>query len=433
MAENGPSKLRDSEEDRESRTIKKVAFRAFLLNLLLAGIKGALAVSTGSLAITAGAVDSATDSVASAAVYGGVRVSTRKSRKFPYGLYKVENLISVVIALFIFLAGYEIAREVLLGEKRAPDISPGVIGWLAFTVLAIFLFGQYAMRVGKRTGSPTMKAEGRHRQVDVLSSLVVLVSATLGYFGVELDFHGVTVDRVGAVIVLVFVGLAGWDLLSSGMRVLLDASVEPETLNRVKEIARSDPAVTEVRREIARSDPAVTEVRDVSGRNAGRFRFIEIEVSLRTGDLDKAHHVSVALEKKIKQEIEHIADVVIHYEPTSKTHLIAAVPLSDTSGKISDHFGDAPYFAIVRVRQSTGEVEKQEILKNPHTEVEKGKGIKVSEWLISHKADVVFTREDMDGRGPSYALGSADVKLRTTDEDDLDALIGGLTEEKNAS
>ena len=419
MAENGPSKLRDSEEDRESRTIKKVAFRAFLLNLLLAGIKGALAVSTGSLAITAGAVDSATDSVASAAVYGGVRVSTRKSRKFPYGLYKVENLISVVIALFIFLAGYEIAREVLLGEKRAPDISPGVIGWLAFTVLAIFLFGQYAMRVGKRTGSPTMKAEGRHRQVDVLSSLVVLVSATLGYFGVELDFHGVTVDRVGAVVVLVFVGLAGWDLLSSGMRVLLDASVGPETLNRV--------------REIAESDPAVTEVRDVSGRNAGRFRFIEIEVSLRTGDLDKAHHVSVALEKKIKQEIEHIADVVIHYEPTSKTHLIAAVPLSDTSGKISDHFGDAPYFAIVRVRQSTGEVEKQEILKNPHTEVEKGKGIKVSEWLISHKADVVFTREDMDGRGPSYALGSADVKLRTTDEDDLDALIGGLTEEKNAS
>jgi len=60
---------------------------------------------SGSLAITTGAVDSISDSIASLAVYGGVKLSVRKTRKFPLGLYKIENLISVISALFIFFCG----------------------------------------------------------------------------------------------------------------------------------------------------------------------------------------------------------------------------------------------------------------------------------------------------------------------------------------
>ena len=38
-----------------------------------------------------------------------------KTRAFPYGLYKVENLVSVIVALAIFYAGYEIALEAIKG------------------------------------------------------------------------------------------------------------------------------------------------------------------------------------------------------------------------------------------------------------------------------------------------------------------------------
>jgi divalent metal cation (Fe/Co/Zn/Cd) transporter len=87
----------------ETRQIQRVALYAFLLNFGLAGLKAALAYLSGSLAVVASAVDSATDSVASLAVLCGLKLSTRKSHTFPYGLYKIENVISVIVAIFIFL------------------------------------------------------------------------------------------------------------------------------------------------------------------------------------------------------------------------------------------------------------------------------------------------------------------------------------------
>ena len=39
------------------------------------------------------------------------------------------------------------------------------------------------------------------------------------------------------------------------------------------------------------------------------------------------------------------------------------------SGTISQHFGEAPYFALVTVRMADGAVEHQEVIANPHANV----------------------------------------------------------------
>jgi len=92
-------------EDKETKLVERVGFLSFLVNLGLSGLKAALACSSGSLAITASMIDSATDSAASLAVWGGLKLSTRKTRAFPYGLYKMENVIKVVMERFKFLEG----------------------------------------------------------------------------------------------------------------------------------------------------------------------------------------------------------------------------------------------------------------------------------------------------------------------------------------
>jgi divalent metal cation (Fe/Co/Zn/Cd) transporter len=109
--------------DPESNLIIKVARQAFWLNFALALLKTVLAYTTNSLAVTAGAIDSGTDAVASLILYGGLKLSLRKSPSFPLGLYKIENLISVLVAFFIFFAGYEIFRQVL---PRGSAIFQGV-------------------------------------------------------------------------------------------------------------------------------------------------------------------------------------------------------------------------------------------------------------------------------------------------------------------
>jgi cation diffusion facilitator family transporter len=399
----------DRSTDQETRLIRKVALYAFLLNLALAIMKGLLALFSNSLAVTASAIDSGTDAVASLVLYAGLRLSTRKTPSFPLGLYKIENFISVMVALFIFFAGYEIAIEALKAAGSAPEISVTVVILLSAGVLAIYFFGVYASRVGRRTESPTLIAEATHRKVDVLSSVVVVVSVVMSYFGWEFSFFGFSIDRIAAGVVVVFIARAGWELLVDGMRVLLDASVDFETLNEVKKILEEHPMVVKVN--------------SLVGRSAGRFRFLQTNVILRTDDLEKAHQISESLESGIRAKISHVERVVIHYEPRPRTHTRIAIPLADREGSISDHFGSSPFFAFVMVRLEDGKEEKREVIENPYREVGAAKGIRVAEWLVDRKVDQVVMREDISRKGPGYVMANAGIRSTITQADRLEQAI----------
>jgi cation diffusion facilitator family transporter len=393
----------------ETRQIQKIALYSFLLNLLLAGLKAGLAMFSGSLAITTGAIDSISDSIASLAVCGGLKLSVRKTRKFPLGLYKIENLISVIIALFIFFAGYEIAGRVIVASSESPEINLAVIILLLAAAVLTFLFGRYSIAVGKKTESPTLIAEGRHRETDVFSTLVILISALLQYFDIRIDIWGISIDQIAAGLVLIFVAHTGWELLSSGMRVLLDASIDPETMEKVKKIIEEQPAVVEVR--------------SLVGRNAGRFRFLEADVRLRTNDLQKAHQISDQVELDIRRQIPHVERVIIHYEPTPREFSRVAVPLVDTDGTIGSHFGGSPYFEIIQIRLSDQYVESKKIIENPYIKTEQAKGIRVAEWLISEKIDDLIIKEDITQKGPGYVLSNAGVKVHIVSMDSVEDAI----------
>jgi cation diffusion facilitator family transporter len=393
----------------ETRQIHRVAAYAFILNLALAVMKILLAFFSGSLSITAGAIDSGTDAVASLLIYAGVKLSHKKTRSFPQGLYKLENVASVVVALFIFIAGYEIVREVLSQPGGQPRISLLFIILLFAGTLATFLFGQYALRVGRKTESPTMVAEGRHRQVDVLSSLLVVVAATLSYLDISVSLFGITIDQIGAVLVLIFIARAGWELLSDGMRVLLDASLDFDTLNRI--------------RDIIQKEPVVSEIKSVVGRNAGRFRFVRATVTLKTKDLDRAHQVSEKIGEKIRQKISHLENVIILYEPQAKAEIRIAMPLADETGRISAHLGEAPFFGIADIRQKGNEIIKKQTLENPHRSVETAKGIRVAEWLVEQGIDHLGLKEDISKKGPGYVLSNAGVQMHIISAKDMDKAV----------
>ena len=133
-----------TDKDKETRQIERVGLYAFIVNLALAGLKASLASISGSLALTADAVDLLTDSLASLAVWGGIKLSSRKSRSFPYGLYKLENVMSVVVALLLFFAGTEIARKALSPSGEPPTITPVVIGGALTGIIVTIVFGWYA-------------------------------------------------------------------------------------------------------------------------------------------------------------------------------------------------------------------------------------------------------------------------------------------------
>jgi cation diffusion facilitator family transporter len=393
----------------DQRLIERVGLYALLVNLALSGLNVAMAAVSGSLALTASAVDSVTDVISSLAVWAGLRLSQHRSRTFPYGLYKIENVSSVIVALLIFVAGYEVARAALRPEMMQPRVTIWVVAGAVAGVVVPLIFGGYAKGVGERTGSPSLLAEGEHRRVDALSSLVVVVAVGASYLGWA-------VDRWAAAVVVIFIARSGWELLTDGMRVLLDASLEPETLARV--------------REIIDAEPGVVEVQSLTGRNSGRYRFLEAEVGVRVRDVERAHVLSQRLETRIKAQIGRVDRVVIHCEPRRREFTRYALPLTDLQGTISEHFGEAAYFALVDLRTEGGEEQRREVVANPHRTVSKAKGIRVAEWLMGQEVDVVLAKESLSGKGPEYAFTSAGVEMSQIEADTVSQALSSVRDRR---
>jgi predicted Fe-Mo cluster-binding NifX family protein len=287
-----------------------------------------------------------------------------------------------------------------------------VLAVIGIMILVPYLFSRYEIRVGQRYNSPSLIADGRQFTADVISASIVFFALLGQYFGFPLD-------RIAAGIVALFIVRAGWYLLSGSMRVLLDASVDSETLARI--------------RAIIEDDPTVVSIRNVTGRNSGRYIFVEATVILRVSDLVKAHQVSQRMEDTIKKTECCVDRVLIHYEPATKTQFRYAVPLSTPKGEISQHFGESPYFALVDIDSRSNKVIRHEILENPHLALDKGKGIKVAEFLLGHKPDIIVSIEDLVGKGPGYAFANAGVETIQTEAQTLDELLSRLLTEPDKS
>jgi divalent metal cation (Fe/Co/Zn/Cd) transporter len=68
------------------------------VNLFLTSVHGSIALASGSLAVAAELVHNVADLLTAIAVLIGILLATRKTKAFPYGLYKVENLVAAGLA-----------------------------------------------------------------------------------------------------------------------------------------------------------------------------------------------------------------------------------------------------------------------------------------------------------------------------------------------
>ena len=361
------------------------------VNVVLAGINLAVALASGSLAVEAEMVHNLVDLLTAVGVLIGLKLSTRKSKEFPYGLYKLENVVTVVLAVMIFVTAYEIVQEALFTPTRRATVNPWMLVGVVVATAIPLVFSHFELRAGREANSPALIADAKEYRTHVFTTGVVFAALLAQWF----DFP---LDRIAALVIVVAIGKTGWDLLSDGMRVLLDASLDADTILQI--------------REIIAAEPTVAELKWVSGRNAGRFRFVEAEVALRVHKLERAEAATQRMEAQIRQAVPYLERVLIHAEPMERTHVRYAAPLADSAGTLSEHLGEAPYFALVTVRLADGAVEEQQIVTNPHREQEKAKGIRVAEWLVAQKVDVVLLRESLQGKGPVYVFGDAGVEMR---------------------
>ena len=382
---------------------QKVALLSIGINIFLFGMKYFFALQSGSVALRAEAIHSLADVVASVTVLVGLVIARRKTRAFPYGMYKVENLVAVVVSIAIFYAGYEIVMESVAGSAVRLQHVEYAIACMICAMAVTYGFSRYELRVSREIASPGLMADARHIRMDMLAAALVVI-------GLLPTFWGVNMDRFAAIPIALFVFWSGGKILVDGIRVLLDASLDYQTLSQAEQVMRAEPLVRDVRA--------------LTGRNSGRYKFIEAQLVLNTRDLRKADFIAHRIEDRIKKKIDNVDRVLLHVHTARKACLVYALPVNDAEGcGLSGHFGEAPWFARVTVRPSDQGLADIEVVANPFTRVAQGKGILAAKWLIEQGVDAVVTRETFEGRGPYYVFSDAAVAmLRTTAETVADAM-----------
>jgi cation diffusion facilitator family transporter len=373
---------------------ERVVSLGLLMNVGLAAAKFAAGLFSHSVGLVADAIHSSSDVIASIALLIGVKLSKKKSKNFPFGMYKLENLVALFTAFAIFFAGHEILKKVLF-EKNPYDLQH-VFTAITVEVLAIlvtFLFSGYEGKVGQAEESPGLIADSKHVRSDMLSSFVIVIGLIASLFKIRIA------DKIAAVIVAVLIFKAGYEVALDAIRVLLDASLDYKTLD----IAKS----------IIESYPLVSGVREITGRNSGSYKFIDAVIELKTKDLDKAHRVVSDIEARLKKEIPHVDSVMIHYEPVEKRDIVVAVPLSSVN-MVSDEFGSSEYFYIATAKN--GNLSEEKIVKNPFASVEKGKGIKTAEFLCKQGIDLVILKKPVNSPGPKYVFDDCEVNIIVSED-----------------
>jgi cation diffusion facilitator family transporter len=387
--------IQDSKASPGNDDPSRVALYSTILNFIVTGVKGGLAYLSGSSALLADTIHGLSDTFASLLVLSGIWLSKKKAENFPWGLYKVENFVALFSSALIFFAAFEIVHSAFR-EKAGLQLDNLLTSFWGLTgiIIGIGFFAYYEKKEARRLNSPSLRADASHWHSDIASTAIVF----LALFGSWLGYP--VIDRIGALVMVVFIGKAGWGILKDSMRTLLDASVAPETLEKI--------------REVIRHFEQVREIKAIQARNAGRYIFVYARLVFKTKKFAQAHHLSEEIEKEIRKELPLVDRMVVHYEPEQKDFRILAIPVINDKRTLSEHFGEAPFFYLVRMRHPDKRILEEKILGNPYLHEEKGKGIKVSEWLLENGVDTVFTRKPFDGRGPSYVFSSSEVEVWVT-------------------
>lgn len=273
---------------------KKISLYSIGVNLLLSILKIIGGTLSGSAALTADGVHSLSDLAASLSVYAGIVISNKRSEAFPLGLYKVENLVALVSAFAIFFAGYEIAKDVFFGEVTMIKNLWIAITVIALTALITYLYSRWEKKMAIELNSPSLLADAEHIKTDFYTALVVLVGVLGQYFGYPI------IEKIAVAVVVYFIFHSGFEILKDAIKVLLDASVDHETIEAV--------------RAILDGEEMIDHVLHITGRNAGSFKFLQLDLDVTTDSLKEAHAYAHQLEAKIKEQMPFVERVIVHFE-----------------------------------------------------------------------------------------------------------------------
>jgi cation diffusion facilitator family transporter len=266
--------------------------------MLTASLQVVVVALSGSVALLADTIHNFADA-ATAIPLGVAFLLARRgaTRRFTYGLGRVEDFAGLVIVLTIaasaLVAGHEAIRRLIHPQPIEflwAVMLASVIGFLGNEAVAVF-----RIRVGTQIGSAALVADGYHARVDGWTSLAVLIGALGVRAGYPLADPVVGLLISGAIVVLV------WQSAREIVLRMLDG-VSGGVLDDI--------------RHAAGHVPRVDEVTDVRARWLGHRLHAEVSVTVPGGlSVAEGHDLAREVRHRLLHHVAHLRSATVHVDP----------------------------------------------------------------------------------------------------------------------
>jgi len=248
------------------------------------------------------------------------------AKKFSYGLYKLDDLVSFMISIIVAFSAFDIAINSMAPENYSSIYS----AWIQLsTLIPLAIAGILKINAGRLMGLGSLVEDGRHTYADVYEGLGVGVGLLL--FSV---LHQALFYYISIGIAVIAILITAYQIGKGSIVSLLDLPKDPSLSERVKD-------------EILK-DRGVEALKDLRLRWAGPVVFGEAIITVKPSlTIIEAHEIADRLERSIYEKFGEIRNISIHIEPSVRGTRKLLIPMDGNI--ISKKVSRARYFLIYNI------------------------------------------------------------------------------------
>ena len=269
-----------------------------LSNLLLFAGKLVVGTLSGSVSITADAMNNLSDASSSIVTFLGFKLAEKPADEdHPYGHARFEYLSGLAVAALIIVIGFELAKT-----SVQKILNPSAVTFSLVTICV--LIGSIAIKLwlslfnrtlGKKIHSSALNATAADSRNDCISTGAVLLAGIVEYFTAW------RIDGYMGLAVALFILWSGANLAKETINPLLGEAASPELQERIVDYVSAHPKVLGYH--------------DLMVHDYGpgqRFATLHVEMDQNEDPL-KCHEIIDDMERECLKS--HNVHLVIHYDP----------------------------------------------------------------------------------------------------------------------
>jgi cation diffusion facilitator family transporter len=292
----------------DARLRLKAGIVSLLVSIVLLWAKFLAYQLTGSTAVLSDALESIVNVIAALFAISSLIFAGRPAdRNHPYGHGKIEYFAAAFEGGLITFAAILILYEAGKGFLEAPELKRLDIG-LAITFaagIANAVLGWFLMRVGRRTQSLTLIADGQHVLSDFWTSIGVIIGLLL------VKFTGINwLDPAVAAIVGANLGWTGLRLVRHAAGGLLDEE-DTQLLGRL--IKALD----------AYRMPGIIRIHHLRAIRSGRFTHVDAHLVVpEFWSVERAHALMETFEERVMSACGVEGEIAFHIDPCHRAYCV---------------------------------------------------------------------------------------------------------------